>query len=211
MKKQDLQSYWNKVYDKKAIDSLGWYEEFPEQSLMLIEKCELNTDARILNVGTGASTLIDNLLENGYKYIIASDISLSSMEKLKDRLGKTESAKVHWIIDDLANSKQLTKIEKLDLWHDRAVLHFLTENSDQDAYFTLLNKLVKKGGYVIIAVFNPDGATMCSGLPVIRYNSMQISNKLGDGYKLKEEFNYTYTMPSGDTREYVYTLFRRYS
>jgi len=209
MEKQDLQSYWNKIYEKKAFDSLGWYEEYPEQSLKLIEKCGLNKDARIINVGTGASTLIDSLLNNGYNNIIASDISFSSMKKLKERLGALEGSKVQWIVDDLANSNQLTKIEKLELWHDRAVLHFLTEKNDQDAYFTLLNKLVKKEGFVIIAVFNTDGATMCSGLPVVRYSSLQISNKLGEGYELKEELNYTFTMPSGDTREYVYTLFRR--
>lgn len=211
MEEKSLQSYWDKIYGKKEIELLGWYEEIPEQSLKLINRCGLKNNARILNVGTGASTLIDKLLEQGYNNIIASDISNTSMEKLKLRIGESMSNKISWIVDDLTNPKELIKLDGVDLWHDRAVLHFFTESQDQDAYFNLLDKVVVTGGYVIIAVFNPKGATMCSGLPVVRYNSDDIANKLGSNYLLLEKFNYTYTMPSGDTREYIYTLFKKES
>ena len=98
---------------------------------------------------------------------------------------------------------------QIDLWHDRAVLHFFHERSSQDAYFALLQKLVRPGGYVIIAAFNLNGAPTCSGLPVFRYDARMLQEKLGENFKLLEAFDHTYTQPSGDTRAYVYTLFRR--
>lgn len=209
MEKLELQKYWNRVYTKKEVDTLGWYEENPIPSLTLIEKCELEKDSHILNVGTGASTLIDHLLELSYENITATDISSASMDKLKTRLGEVESNKVNWIVDDLTLPTELLDMGMVDLWHDRAVLHFLTEESEQNTYFDLLKNKVKSHGYVIIAAFNLEGATMCSGLPVYRYELNTISNKLGKDFTLVDSFDYTYTMPSGDTRAYIYTLFRR--
>ncbi len=209
MEELNLQTYWDGIYEKNEVEKLGWYEENPEQSLLLIEKCGLNKNARILNIGTGASTLIDKLLENKYENVIASDISSSSLSKLKARLGDEKSKRVEWIVDDLTKPEKLTKIQKVDLWHDRAVLHFLTEEQHQKIYFKLLHNLVKKEGFVIIASFNMDGATMCSGLPVYRYNRKEISKNLGNKFILIDDFNYTYTMPSGTPREYIYTLFKR--
>jgi ubiquinone/menaquinone biosynthesis C-methylase UbiE len=202
-------SHWNEVYQKKEVENLGWYEENPEPSLKLINNLNIAKDAALLNVGAGATTLIDELLDNEYNNIIANDISYSSLEKLKNRLGTTRSNNVNWIVDDLTNSQELIKLNQIDLWHDRAVLHFFTDNQGQDAYFNLVRKLVKKGGYVIIAVFNLNGATKCSGLPVVRYNEQLIKNGLGDDFELLESFDYTYTMPSGDLREYIYTLYQR--
>ncbi len=206
---KDLKSYWNKVYDKNEVNQLGWYENNPEPSIKLIDNCKLNKNARILNVGAGASTLIDSLLENGYKNVIATDISVSSLEKLKNRLGKDNSEKLSWIVDDLTKPLHLNEIEPVDLWHDRAVMHFFVNENDQNTYFSLLKKLVKKDGYVIISSFNTDGATMCSGLPVFRYDKYMLQEKLGKQFDLQEFFNHSYTMPSGGTREYIYTLFKR--
>ncbi len=211
MQKIDFKTYWNKVYTKKEVEELGWYEENPEQSLQLIDKCILHKNAHLLNVGTGASTLVDKLLQLGYDNITASDISFTSMEKLKSRLGKEESKRVQWIVDDLTNPMELLHINHVDLWHDRAVLHFLTEESDQNEYFKLLKSVVKAEGYIIIAVFNFEGASVCSGLPVYRYNTKMLEQKLGVDFNLLETYDYTYVMPSGDTRKYVYTLFKRVS
>ncbi len=209
MEKIDLKTYWDKVYIKKDVEELGWYEENPEQSLQLIEKCLLENNAHILNVGTGASTLIDRLLGLGYNNVTATDISSTSMEKLKSRLGDEQSKKVQWIVDNLAQPVELLNIDNVDLWHDRAVLHFLTSESDQNTYFNLLKNTVKPKGYVIIASFNMDGAISCSGLPVFRHDVGSLSSKLGDEFTLLNNFDYTYTMPSGDTRAYVYALYRR--
>jgi len=204
----DLKKHWNSAYYKNEVSNLGWYEEDPNASLQLIQQCEFNKDARLLNVGIGASTLLDKLVLEGYKNIIANDISSTAIQKLKERLGEKEGD-IQWIVDDLTKPTSLSKIEPVDLWNDRAVIHFFTEEKDQNTYFSLLNKLVKPNGYVIISAFNTDGATMCSGLPVFRYNKEMLIEKLGPDYKLIEFFNYTYTMPSGDTRPYIYTLFQR--
>lgn len=206
--KTNLQVHWNKTYERNPIDKLGWFEENPETSLQLIEKCKLSKHAAILNIGAGATTLVDELLKEGYNNIIANDISKAALEKLKARIGEEESNKVKWIVDDVTNPTELNQLEPVDLWHDRAVLHFFTEKADQDAYFELLKKLLKLRGYVIIAAFNLEGATKCSGLPIFRYDKNMLQEKLGPDIELIEAFDYTYTMPSGQTRAYVYTLFQ---
>ena len=144
----------------------------------------------------------------GYENIIANDLSSVALNKLKTRLGK-ENTKVNWIVDDLTNPFHLNNIGSIDLWLDRAVLHFFTEKEEQDTYFGLLKKLVKSKGFVIIAAFNLNGATKCSGLPVHSYDEIMLQAKLGKDFGLLETFDYTYTTPSGDTRAYIYTLFRR--
>lgn len=204
----DLKLHWNKTYERAEIDKLGWYEENPEPSLRLIEHCNFDKKALILNVGAGATRLVDELLDEGYEHIIANDISASALDKLKLRLGEREN-KIHWIVDDLTEPTQLCNLEQVDLWHDRAVLHFFSDKKEQDTYFDLLRKLVKKNGFVIIATFNLDGATKCSGLPVFRYDKKMLQEKLGKGFELIEAFDYCYTMPKGETRKYIYTLFKR--
>lgn len=204
----DLKTHWNDAYKKSESKKLGWYESYPEPSLQLIKKCNLNKNASLLNVGVGATTLIDELINLDYKNIIASDLSLTALEIIKNRVGENKN-KVKWIVDDLINSKILINNESVDLWHDRAVLHFFNEKVEQDAYFKLLNKLVKKGGFVIIAAFNLNGATKCSGLPVFRYDEKMLVEKMGYNFELIESFDFSYQMPSGDLREYIYTLFKR--
>ena len=204
-----MKEHWESVYDNKAVEKLGWYESSPEPSITLIKGCKLGKDANILNVGAGATTLVDELLKNAYRNIIANDISQAALEELQLRLGPDRNSKVHWIIDDLTNPAELSALEKIDLWHDRAVLHFFQEDEEQRTYFNLLRKLVRAGGYVIIAAFNLNGAPTCSGLPVFRYDAQMLEDRLGDEFQLLEAFDFTYTQPSGDTREFVYTLFRR--
>jgi len=206
-----MKSHWDRVYRKTDSQKLGWYEARAEPSLQLIEKCHLSKDAAILNVGAGATTLVDELLKSGFRNVIANDISNSALEELQLRLGPREYKKVHWIVDDITNPNELQSLKKIDLWHDRAVLHFFQDKGSQDAYFNLLRKLVKNGGYVIIAAFNLNGASKCSGLPVFRYEEKMLQERLGEAFDLKEAFDYTYTMPSGDTRDYIYTLFQRKS
>lgn len=206
-----MKEHWERVYQNSSVDKLGWYETKSDPSLQLIELCKLSKDAAILNVGAGATTLVDELLEIGYQNIIANDISSSALEELQQRLGPEQSTMVRWLIDDLTLPTELQSLEPIDLWHDRAVLHFFNDSESQDAYFNLLRKLVKVEGHVIIAAFNLQGAPKCSGLPVYRYDAKMLQEKLGKEIQLKEAFDYTYTMPSGDTREYVYTLFQRKS
>ena len=204
-----MKEHWERVYDNKAVEKLGWYESSPEPSMSLIKACRLEKDASILNVGAGATTLVDELLRSGYLNTIANDISQAALEELQLRLGPELSSKVHWIVDDLTNPVELTALENIDLWHDRAALHFFQEDEDRIAYFDLLRKVLRPGGHVIIAAFNLNGAPTCSGLPVFRYDAQMLQNKLGGEFELLEAFDYSYTQPSGDTRDYVYTLFKR--
>lgn len=201
-------SHWDKVYENTVTKNLGWYEDNPEPSMRLINLCNLDKQSKLLNVGAGATTLIDVLLREGYEHIIANDLSSHALEKLKERLGP-EGGKVEWIVDDLTCPCDLNELGGIDLWHDRAVLHFFIEESDQDSYFDLLKRLVNSHGYVMIAAFHLNGAARCSGLPVYRYNVSMLQERLGAEFRLIDWFDYTYTMPSGDCREYVYTLFRR--
>lgn len=207
-KDNDLTTHWDKAYQNASIDNLGWYEENPIPSIQLTEKSGVSKNATILNVGAGATTLVDELIRQGFKNIIANDISANALEKLQQRLGN-KSGHVKWVVDDLTKPTTLNQIEKVDLWHDRAVLHFFNDKKEQDTYFHLLRSKVKENGFVVIAAFNLDSATKCSGLPVHRYDEKMLQDRLGNDFELVDFFDYTYTMPSKDTRGYVYTLFQR--
>lgn len=203
----NYKEHWDKVYSNSEVNKLGWYEEIPQPSIKLIEKCNLKKNSVILDVGTGATSLIPYLLEKDYTNIIALDISEEVIKKTSQGLKSEDANKVKWVIDDIANPKLLN--EKVDLWHDRTVLHFLIDEKQQEGYLTTLNRIVKPGGYVIIAVFSLAGAKKCSGLDVKNYNEQMISKFLGNEYELLDNFYYIYVQPSGNERPFVYTLFKR--
>lgn len=205
----DLQAHWDMAYRKTPSESLGWYEEHPETSLGLIASCNLEKDAVLFNAGAGASNLIGNLLDEGYSNIIVNDIAAAALRELQSNLSKHKNSNLEFIVDDLTNPSELLKIRNVDLWHDRAVLHFFTSEADQKTYYDLVRNSVKDGGYVILAQFNKNGALKCSGLDVHRYNTEELQLGLGEEFKLLNAFDYTFTQPSGNTREYVYTLFKR--
>ncbi|GGK52769.1 MULTISPECIES: class I SAM-dependent methyltransferase [Flavobacteriaceae] len=205
----NFKKHWNNAYQKSSIDNLGWYEENPTPSLKLIEECNLPKDALIFNAGAGATTLISKLLALGYKNIIVNDIAASALTALKSNLTIETNSNVEFIVDDLTNPTALLKLKNIDVWHDRAVLHFFTEKHQQENYFQLLRKLIKLNGYVILAQFNLEGAKKCCGLDIFNYNEEMLQEGLGVNFELLKSFDYTYTQPSGNTREYVYTLFKR--
>jgi len=205
---KNIQDHWNKVYLKSPDDKLGWYEEVPEETICLLDKCNLPPDAVILNVGAGTTILIEYLLLMGYTNIIATDISGASLSRLKQKIG-SEKDKVEWIVDDLTRPALLNSISPVDLWIDRAVLHFFITREDKKTYFDLLRSKIKKGGFAIFAEFSLDGATKCSGLPVHRYSTEMLAGNLGSDFELVGSFNHLYMMPSGAERPYVFTLFRR--
>ncbi len=203
---KNIKNHWDEVYQNKPNEKLGWYEVDLSPSLKLIEKTGLAKSAGILNIGSGNTTLIDELLKLNYTNIIATDISKAALNKLNERLN---SLHVEYIVDDLTSPNELNRIAPVDLWIDRAVLHFLVDEKDQNTYFNLLKNKIKVGGFALIAEFNLNGAERCSGLPVKRYSKDIIAEKLGDSFKLVDSFDYIYTMPSGDKRPYIYTLFER--
>ena len=200
-------THWNKVYLNTEIEKLGWYENNPQKTVELIEQCNLPKEASLFIPGAGATTLVDELVNRDFSNIIANDISEAALIKLKERVGKTNA--VTYIIDDLTKSRKLPQIDKIDLWIDRAVLHFFLTKHEQEAYFILVKKLIKSKGYIILAEFNLEGAKKCSGLDVVNYNEAMLQQKLGEEFNLINSFNYTYVNPSGGERPYVYTLFQR--
>jgi len=206
--KENLGEYWCGKYTDVDYTKLGWYESESTPSLQLIEKTAVKKNSVIFNVGAGSTTLIDSLITKGYSNLIANDISSCALKNIKNRLGKKQN-QVDFIVDDLVNPTLLNNLPQIDIWNDRAVLHFFTEEKDQKTYFNLLKEKVKNNGFVILAEFNLQGATTCSGLPVKRYNTKMLQEKLGDNFKLLQNFNYDYTMPSGEIRKYVYALFQR--
>lgn len=207
--KVDFKKHWNAAYQKSPVTNLGWYEENPAPSIELIEACSLPKEALIFNAGAGASTLISELLAKGYENLVVNDISSVALAELKNNLLVPKNAHIKFIVDDLTNPAELLKLKNVDLWHDRAVLHFFTEEKDQKTYFDLLKSVLKPKGFVILAEFNLEGAKKCSGLDVFNYNEEMLQERLGNDFELLKSFNYTYTQPSGNTREYVYTLFQK--
>ncbi|WP_372745364.1 methyltransferase domain-containing protein [Lutibacter sp.] len=205
----NFEKHWNNAYLKTPTQNLGWYENNPKQSIELINECDLPDDALIFNAGAGTTTLINKLLEIGYNNIIVNDIAASALTDLKNSLEISRHSKVQFIVDDLTNPTELLNLKNIDLWHDRAVLHFFTEQNQQKSYFNLIKKVVKVEGYVILAEFNLEGAKKCCGLNVVNYNVEMLQNGLGNEFELLKWFNYTYIQPSGNTREYVYSLFKR--
>ncbi len=204
-----MREHWNDVYSSNAVDQLGWYEKTPTPSLELLLKCNATKDMTVLDVGTGASTFIDCLIEEGFTNIIATDISELALGKLRERLRREKASLVRWIVDDITKPTHIQNLEGVDIWHDRAVLHFLVKDDERNAYLSTLKRVVKQGGYVIIATFSLKGARKCSGLDIRNYDENLLAELLGEDFELVEYFDYIYHMPSGEARPYIYTLFRR--
>jgi len=204
----DYKEHWNNAYQNNVVENLGWFEDDPVASFDLIEKCNLSKDALIFNAGAGATTLITLLLEKGYSNILVNDISSLALNKLKNSIDSNSN--VRFFVDDLTNPITLLDVKNIDLWHDRAVLHFFTSKDQQLSYFNLLKKIVREGGYVIFSEFGIDGAKKCCGLDIVNYSEKMFQDRLGDDFELLESFNHLYSHPSnGNTRKYIYTLFKR--
>ncbi|NQX85320.1 MAG: class I SAM-dependent methyltransferase [Flavobacteriaceae bacterium] len=201
--------HWDKKYTSTNDEDLGWYEAAPEMTMRLVSKCALSEDAKILSVGAGTTTLIDVLIEEGYNNIIANDLSKVALEKLDERIVNMYGYNLKCITDDLTRPKRLNKLTNVDLWIDRAVLHFFLEQKEQQAYFDLIKQTVSRNGFVLIAVFALDGAQKCCNLNLKRYDVNMLQEQLGNAFHLVETFNHVFINPNGGERPYVYGLFQR--
>ncbi|WP_262271679.1 class I SAM-dependent methyltransferase [Microvirga yunnanensis] len=199
------QEHWNTIFTTKAEEAVSWYQATPETSLRLIHACGLPKDASILDVGAGVSRLPDALLAEGFGTIAVLDISAAALAKTKARLGD-KGRVVRFIVADLAEwQPDLT----VDLWHDRAVLHFLTEPQDRAAYADALRRVVKPDGFALIAGFAPSGPERCSGLPVLRAGADVIGALLGPDFDLLEAFEEDHRTPFGGRQRFVFIRFQR--
>jgi ubiquinone/menaquinone biosynthesis C-methylase UbiE len=197
--------HWNHVYKTKPIDGVSWFQEHAEHSLQLIRDTGISPDAAIIDVGGGASTLVDDLLESGYSSITVLDLSAEALASARKRLG-LKSAGVNWIEADIT---QVDLPEQgYDIWHDRAVFHFLTSPDERKAYIETVLRAVKPGGHVIVATFAEDGPLQCSGLPVKRYAANELHAEFGTPFTLLHHKKVEHHTPSGSTQKFIYCYCR---
>lgn len=199
----ETKSHWDRIYRSRPVDTVSWYQPHALRSLELIRRVARNPDARILDVGGGASTLVDDLLDVGMECVSVLDISGSALEAARQRLGPRASA-VRWIEGDITSVE--LEPASVDVWHDRAVFHFLTEPQDRAAYVRQVRRAVRPGGHVIIAAFSPEGPPQCSGLPVVRYAPEELHAQFGSTFELVEHQAEDHRTPSGAIQHFVYCL-----
>lgn len=195
--------HWEQVYDTKSPFQVSWYQSEPKISLQFIEASNCPKDAAIIDVGGGASILVDRLLEIGYSNVSVLDLSGMALAHAQDRL-EEKSLAVNWIEADVTqfNSPML-----YDLWHDRAVFHFLTDARDREKYIDRLTKSLRRGGHLIIATFAMGGPKKCSGLEIIQYDANKIASELGVAFEMKSERFETHITPSGAEQKFNYFYF----
>ena len=198
-------THWEKIYREKAPDALSWYRAHLETSLALIEKAAPQHSASIIDVGGGESTLIDDLLANGYDNITVLDVSQTAVDVTKRRLGRS-AERVRWITGDITTAKLASNV--YDVWHDRAVFHFLTSIEQRIAYVQQVARTVKPGRHVLVSTFGPEGPTKCSGLEVVRYDAESLHAEFGLHFHLVESFKELHVTPFGTTQQFLYCLCR---
>ena len=200
-----IKSHWENVYSSKDTDEVSWHQDRAECSLDLIRRSGVDHAASIIDVGGGASTLVDDLLGQGYSDISVLDLAGTALEAARARLGE-RSTRVQWWE---ANVLEVGLPQNgYDLWHDRAVFHFLTSAEDRQAYADAVRHALKPGGFIILATFAEDGPTECSGLPVMRYRPEELQAEVGMGFTLVAQEKELHRTPSGATQRFVYCLFR---
>jgi ubiquinone/menaquinone biosynthesis C-methylase UbiE len=198
--------HWENVYTTKAKDSVSWFQEHAETSINLIKEIHIEKNASIIDIGGGASTFVDDLLLLGYSKLSVLDLSRAALEASKARIGSAHKY-VDWLVADI------TKIDfsenEFDIWHDRAVFHFLTEPKDRLAYVRTVLRSVKPKGHVIISTFAEDGPTKCSGLPVMRYSAESLQSEFGEILLLKNKRSETHRTPFGTTQNFIFCHFEK--
>lgn len=195
--------HWEAIYKSKSPVDVSWYQQEPTISLELIAMCSLSTADSIIDVGGGSATLCDYLLERGYQYLTVLDLSANALEHSKKRLGDKANL-IEWQVEDVTN---FFAPRQYDIWHDRAVFHFLTDEIDRKKYKDTLNASVKVGGHVIIAAFSIGGPTKCSGLNIVQYDETKLKNELGKNFTLVEQRTEEHMTPTGNAQLFGYFLF----
>nr|WP_134595056.1 class I SAM-dependent methyltransferase [Pseudomonas aeruginosa] len=199
-------SHWESVYTHKAADAVSWYQPHADSSLALIRQTGIAADAAIIDVGGGASTLVDDLLAAHYSDLTVLDISAAALDVARHRLGGAASA-VHWLEADI------TQVDfpehRFALWHDRAVFHFLTDAADRARYLNAVGRAVKPGGFVVVGTFAEDGPEQCSGLPVRRYSADTLYAEFGAQFELLGKAEENHHTPFGTVQKFLYCYCRK--
>lgn len=201
----DHREHWNEVYATRPADAVSWHQTVPQLSLDLIGRAAMAPDAAIIDIGGGASMLAGHLLRAARRDVTVLDIAATALGVARARLGE-DAARIHWIVDDITAWRPQ---RRYDLWHDRAVFHFLTAEADRNAYLAALRAGTKAGSQIIIATFAPDGPERCSGLPVQRYAPQDLAKVLGDDFVLAESIREDHRTPGGSTQHFQFSRFSR--
>ncbi|MBZ0105240.1 MAG: class I SAM-dependent methyltransferase [Sulfuricella denitrificans] len=201
----DRKAHWENVYSTRKPDEVGWYQAYPEIPLHLIASTGVGKSAAIIDVGGGASNLVDALLENGYSDVTVLDLSAAALEASRARLDQS-SNKVKWLVEDITC---FIPARRYDVWHDRAVFHFLTEAADRQRYMKAARAALPPGGHLIMAAFALDGPPQCSGLDVARYSPESLQQEVGEGFALAESFGGLHITPSQGKQAYTFCRFIR--
>lgn len=197
--------HWEGVYRSRSPEQVSWYQRRPGTSLELIERAALHAPPGIIDVGGGASTLVDSLLEAGYGPLAVLDVSGSALGYSRRRL-QAKARQVTWYESDIAGFEPSVRY---GIWHDRAVFHFLVEETGRNEYVRCLEQTVAPGGWVIIAGFAPDGPERCSGLPVRRVDTALLQQHLGPAFQLQETRREIHVTPAGSEQRFLYAMFNR--
>jgi phospholipid N-methyltransferase len=201
----NLVSHWQNVYLTKDTTKVGWHQPRPQVSLDFIAKTKISTEDPIIDIGGGDGYLVDHLLEAGFQNLSMLDISEAALEKVKFRLAEKKD-QVNFVVSNILDFNPKTKF---NLWHDRAVFHFLIKKEDQEKYRKLVEEAVVLQGYLILATFSKSGPNTCSGLPVQQYSIQDLKEFFSRGFELVEGMNYDHITPSGNPQNYTVCLFRR--
>lgn len=199
-------NHWEKVYSSKAVDAVSWFQPHAALSLDLIQSTGAARNAGIIDVGGGASTLVDDLVADRYTDLTVLDLSGAALHAARQRLGADEH-RVRWIEADILDVDLPAR--RYDIWHDRAVFHFLTDPAERAAYVRQVLSAVKPGGHVIVATFAEDGPEQCSGLPVMRYRADELHDEFGAAFTLLRHQKEAHHTPAGKVQQFVYCYCRR--
>ena len=202
---QEIRAHWEGVYGKRASTEVSWYEPYPRKSLELIHEAAVKPDAPIIDVGSGASFLVDTLLIEGFSDLTVLDVAAAALDQVRQRLAE-HAHKVTLIQADVTTFEPERSYA---LWHDRAVFHFLVNPEDRARYIETLRKAVVPGGHVVMATFGPKGPERCSGLPVQRYDAVALAGMLGSEFRLLNACFEEHRTPAGAIQQFLYTRFHR--
>lgn len=202
----NTKSHWETVYETKPADAVSWYAPHLRESMRFITTAALSKDAAIVDVGGGESTLVDDLLASGYRNLTVLDISSTALEATRRRLGAPGES-VKWIAADILEAK--LPANAYEVWHDRAVFHFLTSDEQRRRYVAQVLKSLRPGGFAVVGTFGPEGPDKCSGLPVSKYSAEELHGTFGEPFQLIDSALEQHTTPSGAQQQFVYCFCRR--
>ena len=201
----DTRRHWEKIYTTRAPEQVSWYRPHLETSLALIKRARTRRSTAIIDVGGGESTLVDDLLAHGYENLSVLDVSQTAIDVTKKRLGPAAET-VNWLVGDITEVQ--LALNAYDVWHDRAVFHFLTSTEERAAYVRQVAHAVRPGGHVIISTFGPEGPTKCSGLDVERYDADSLHEQFGVRFRLLDSAKELHQTPFGTTQQFLYCYCR---